>query len=161
MCNYNDDIENVYMYAFLHFKIVLHCINCLFVCAWINYFFNNIWMQKKLISMSKICTWSLMTKFVKQNFGLKVVHPICSLKIWDWMKIMECRSKCHVETLLNSLFAKYKSPVCHIILGHTGIGATFRSTMFNSLYLFTCISYGKFQKAKLITHADSANQKQW
>ena len=24
--------------------------------------------------------------------------------------------------VLNSLFAKYKPPVCHIILGHTGIG---------------------------------------
>ena len=61
----------------------------------------------------------------------------------------------------NSLFAKYKIPVCHIILGHTGIGATFIIIMFNSLYLFTCKSYGKFKKAKLITHADSANQKQW
>ena len=66
-----------------------------------------------------------------------------------------------IMIIINSLFAKYKLPVCHIILGHTGIGATFRSIMFNSLYLFTCKSYGKFQKAKLITHADSANQKQW
>ena len=65
-----------------------------------------------------------------------------------------------VAFVFNSLFAKYKIPVCHIIWGHTGIGATFRSIMFNS-YLFTCKSYGKFQKAKLIMHADSANQKQW
>ena len=63
--------------------------------------------------------------------------------------------------IFNSLFAKYKSPVCHIILGHTGIGATFRITLFNSLYLFTCKLYGTFQKGKLITHAESANQKQW
>ena len=62
---------------------------------------------------------------------------------------------------VNSLFAKYKFLVCHIILGHTGIGATFRSTMFNSLYLFTYKSYGEFQKARLIMHADSANRKQW
>ena len=48
---------------------------------------------------------------------------------------------------VNSLFVKHKSPVCHIILGHTGIGATFRSTMFNSLYLFTCKLYGKSQRA--------------
>ena len=60
--------------------------------------------------------------------------------------------------LSKKLFAKCKPPVCHIILGHTGIGETFRSTMSNSLYLFTCISYGGFQKAKFITHADSANQ---
>ena len=58
------------------------------------------------------------------------------------------------------MFAKYKPPVCHIILGHTGIGAIFGSTIFNSLYLFTCKSYGKFQKAKLTMHADSVNQKQ-
>ena len=42
--------------------------------------------------------------------------------------------------------------------GHTGIGATFKSTMFNSL--FNCKSYGKFQKPNLITHADSADKKQ-
>ena len=43
-----------------------------------------------------------------------------------------------------------KFPVCHIILGHTGIGATLISTVFNSLYLFTYKSYGEFQKARLI-----------
>ena len=70
-----------------------------------------------------------------------------------------CTATC--SRLINSLFAKYKPPVCHIILGHIGIGATFRSTMFNSLYLFTCKLFGKFQIGKLIMHADSANQKQW
>ena len=54
------------------------------------------------------------------------------------------------KSMINSLFAKYKFPMCHIILGHTGIGVTFRSTMFNSLYLFTYNSYGEFQKARLI-----------
>ena len=59
----------------------------------------------------------------------------------------------------NSLFAKYKPSLCHIMLGHTGIGS-FGSTIFNSQYLFTCKVYGKFQKAILTAHADSANQKQ-
>ena len=69
-----------------------------------------------------------------------------------------CQSPVNVIVIPpNSLFAKYKPPVCHYILGHIGIGATFRSTMFNSLYFFTWKSYGKFQKAKLITHADSEN----
>ena len=67
----------------------------------------------------------------------------------------------HLHSYVNSLFAKYKIPVCHIILGCTGIGETIRSIMVNSLYLFTCKSYGIFQKAKFITHADSANQTQW
>ena len=73
-----------------------------------------------------------------------------------------CTCICHTETArINSLFAKYKIPVCHIIWGHTRIGAMFGSVMFNSLYLLTCKSYGKFQNAKLITHAQSANPKQW
>ena len=84
----------------------------------------------------------------------------CVYKRWDTTQ-KEIEKKGQTLEILNSLFAKYKSPVCHIILGHTGIGATFRSTMFNSLYLFTCKLYGKFQKGILITHADSANQKQW
>ena len=35
--------------------------------------------------------------------SLKVVGPICSLKMWDWIKkIMVCRSKGHVGTLLKN-----------------------------------------------------------
>ena len=30
-------------------------------------------------------------------YVLKVVDPICSLKMWDWIKIMVCKSKYHVR----------------------------------------------------------------
>ena len=33
---------------------------------------------------------------------IKVVYPICSLKMWDWIKITVCRSKYHVGTLLKN-----------------------------------------------------------
>ena len=32
-------------------------------------------------------------------YTLKVVDPICNLKMWDWIQIMVCRSKYHVGTL--------------------------------------------------------------
>ena len=44
----------------------------------------------------------------------------------------------YVTVVFNSLFATYKSPVCHIILEHTGMGASFWKYFFQlavSLYL--------------------------
>ena len=39
-------------------------------------------------------------RFIDWLVNLKVVDPICSLKMWDWIKIMACRNKYHVGTLL-------------------------------------------------------------
>ena len=63
----------------------------------------------------------------------------------------------------------FKLFVCHLQIpcvphffgAHWNWGTIFGSTFFNSLYLFTCKSYAKTKKAKLITHAHSANWKQW
>ena len=52
----------------------------------------------------------------------------------------------------------YKPPVCHIILGRTGIGAPFWKYYFQLAVYFTCKSYGKKKKARLITHVHSANR---
>ena len=52
-----------------------------------------------------------------------------------------------INVSINSLFAIYKLPVCHIILGRTGIGAPFWKYYFQlAVYLFTCKSYWKTKK---------------
>ena len=61
----------------------------------------------------------------------------------------------------NSLFATYKSPVCHIILERTGIGAPFLEILFSTHCIFLPVNRMENRKAKLIMHAHSANQKQW
>ena len=47
------------------------------------------------------------------------------------------------KTTINSLFATYKPPVCHIILRCTGIGAPFWKYYFQLAVYFTCKSYEK------------------
>ena len=67
-----------------------------------------------------------------------------------------------VKHYINSLFATYKSPVCHIILECTGTGAQFLEVLFSTYCIILPInSIKKQNKTKLITHAHSANQKQW
>ena len=54
-----------------------------------------------------------------------------------------------------------KSPVCHIIFERTGTGAPFLEVLFSTRCIFLPVNRIEKQKAKLITHAHSANQKQW
>ena len=46
------------------------------------------------------CWWGGGDNYVTSSTNLKAVDPICSLKMWDWINIMVCRSKYHVGTLL-------------------------------------------------------------
>ena len=54
------------------------------------------------------------------------------------------------------------NPLCATLFwGALELGRHFWKYFFQLLDLFTCKSYRKTKKAKLITHAHSANQKQW
>ena len=64
----------------------------------------------------------------------------------------------------NSLFATYKSPVCHIILERTGIGAPFLEVLFSTHCIFLPVNRMEKPKSQInnaCAQCEVANQKQW
>ena len=59
------------------------------------------------------------------------------------------------------LFAKYKSPCATLFRGTLELGRHLEVLCSTRCIFLSVNLYVKFQKGKLITHADSVNQKQW
>ena len=85
----------------------------LFVSISISFFFSPETSMNSNTVRSQF-TFGWYKLFIEQNIimrdrclsQLKVVDPICSLKMWDWIKLMVWRSKYHIGTRSISLKIK-------------------------------------------------------
>ena len=69
---------------------------------------------------------------------------------WDTMvTATEISENTQVKMWFNSLFATYKSPVCHIILERTGIGAPFLEVLFSTRSIFLPVNRMEKPKSQI------------